>query len=451
MSQQPMQMGNQFDRLPPHSIEAEQCTIASMLLEKECIGDVVQIIDRDCFYQTDHQILFDVLLSLFNSSSPIDTTILREELTKRGLWEEIGGAPYIGQLLNTVPSASHAKHYAGIVREKYVLRSLIAASNETLREAYAPHEKADYLLDRAEHRIFDIAERRVQSEMTPINVALEAAFERIEDRGKRGLDSGYHEIDDLLNGMQDGEMIVVAARPSIGKTAFALNVIEHVSANLKIPSAIFSLEMSRQQLAQRMLCGRADVDAHKVRKGMCSAEEFGKLATVVSEMSKVPIYIDDSPDLTIMNLRAKCRRLKRSQDVKLVVIDYLQMMSAPEIEDGRQQQITAISRGIKSVARELMIPIIAISQLNRASESRDGHKPRMSDLRESGSIEQDADVIMLMHREDYYRASQADFMPDNIAEVIIAKQRNGPTGSVKLHFDLKTTRFRNLDAQLPLI
>jgi replicative DNA helicase len=437
----------QFDRLPPFSIEAEQSLLASMMLDKELIGQVVQIVDREAFYQADHQIIFDVLLKLYEQNKPIDALILREELIKRQLYEEVGGASYLGELLGKVPSAAHGAHYASIVREKALLRSLISASNEILRDAYAPHEKADIVLDNAEKRIFKIAEQKIGNAVVSLESVLHEVYEMIEDRGRRGLESDFREIDDMLNGMQNGEMIIVAARPSMGKTAFAMNVIEAVAANHRMPCAVFSLEMSKQQLAQRMLCSRAAIDAQKVRKGMLQAEEFRKLASVVVELSKAPIWVDDSPGLTILDLRAKARRLKMQHDIKFIMIDYMQLMDNPGVES-RQQQISEISRGIKAVARELEVPVMCLSQLNRASEGRDGHRPRMSDLRESGSIEQDADVIMLLHREDYYRMSEPDFMPDNIAEVIIAKQRNGPTGTVKLTFDNKTTTFKNLAAQI---
>ena len=436
-------ISRQFDKLPPHAIEAEMCLLASMMLDKEMIGQIVQIVDRESFFQADHQIIFDVLLKLYEHNRPIDAVIVREELVKRQLLEEVGGTQYLAAILSTVPSAAHGAHYAGIVREKALLRQLIAASNDILRDAYAPHEQADLVLDKAEKRIFDIAQQKVTGQMVPMEEVLHEVFEMIENRGQRGLETGFFELDDMLNGLQNGEMIVVAARPSMGKTAFAMNIIEHVSADLQAPCAVFSLEMSKQQLAQRMLCSRGQVDAHKLRKGMLSNEEFKQLAVTVGELAKAPIWVDDSPGLTPLELRAKARRLKLQHDVKCIMIDYMQLMDNPGPEN-RQQQISEISRGIKAVARELNIPVLALSQLNRATEGRDGHRPRMSDLRESGSIEQDADVVALLHREDYYRMSEPDFQPDNIAEVIIAKQRNGPTGTVKLTFISRTTRFENL-------
>jgi len=439
-------LARQFDKLPPHDIEAEMCMLASMLLDKEMIGNIVQIVDREALYQADHQIIFDIVVKLYEQNRAIDAVILRDELKKRNLYEEVGGTEYIAAILGKVPSSAHGVHYAGIVREKALLRQLIAASNDILRDAYAPHEKADLVLDKAEKKIFEIAQQKVSGAMVPMEKVLHEVFEMIDSGGKRGIETGFFELDDMLNGLQSGEMIIVAARPSMGKTAFAMNIVEHVAADNRLPCAVFSLEMSKQQLAQRMLCSRGNIDAHKLRKGLLQSHEFAHLANVVGELAKAQIWVDDSPGLTVLELRAKARRLKLQHDIKLLMIDYMQLMDNPG-PDSRQQQISEISRGIKAVARELNIPVVCLSQLNRASEGRDGHRPRMSDLRESGSIEQDADVIMLLHREDYYRMSEPDFQPDNIAEIIIAKQRNGPTGTVKLTFLNKATRFENLSAQ----
>jgi replicative DNA helicase len=438
-------VARQFDRLPPHSIESEMCLLASMMLEKEMIGQAVQLIDRESFYQADHQIIYDVLVKLYELNRPIDSVILFEELVKRQLLEEVGGTAYIAQILNSVPSSAHGMHYAGIVREKAMLRQLIAASNDILRDSYAPYEQADIVLDKAERRIFEIAQKKVGGSMEPMEKVLHEVFEMIENRGQRGLITGFHELDDMLNGLQKGEMIIVAARPSMGKTAMAMNMIEYIAADLRLPCAVFSLEMSKQQLAQRMLCSRGRIDAHKLRKGMLNSQEYTTLATVVGELAKAPVWVDDSAGLTPLELRAKARRLKLQHDVKCIMIDYMQLMDNPGPES-RQQQISEISRAVKSVARELNIPVICLSQLNRMTEGREGHRPRMSDLRESGSIEQDADVVMLLHREDYYRMSEQDFQPDNIAEIIVAKQRNGPTGTIKLTFDNRTTRFNNLSS-----
>src|SRR2546430_15618473 len=360
-------LAGQFDRLPPSAIEAEMCLTASMMLDKEMIGQELQIVDREAFYQADHQILYDILVKLYEQNRPVDAVILREELMKRQLLDEVGGTAYLGQILSSVPSAAHGAHYAGIVREKALLRQLIAASNDILRDAYAPHEQADLVLDKAEKRIFDIAQQKVTGQMVPMEEVLHEVFEMIENRGQRGLETGFFELDDMLNGLQNGEMVVVAARPSMGKTAFAMNVIEHVSADLQAPCAVFSLEMSKQQLAQRMLCSRGQVDAHKLRKGMLSNEEFKQLAVTVGELAKAPIWVDDSPGLTPLELRAKARRLKLQHDVKCIMIDYMQLMDNPG-PGSRQQQISEISRRVKAVARELNIPVICLSQLNRQSE-----------------------------------------------------------------------------------
>jgi len=437
---------SELQRLPPHSMEAEMCLLGSMMLDKEIVGISVGLVERDSFFQPDHQIIYDILIKLFEHNRPITAMSVREELLKRQLLEEVGGTAYLSSILNTVADASQGAHYAGIVREKYMLRQLIAASNEILREAYGPHDRADLVLDNAEKRIFRIAEKKVGQSMVPMQDVLHEVFEASENKDRRGLGTGFFDLDDMLNGLQKGEMIIIAGRPSMGKTALAMSIIEYVAADTRNACAIFSLEMSKQQLAQRMLCSRGAIDAHKLRRGMLQSQEYQKLATVVGELAKAPIWVDDSPSLTPLELRAKARRLKMQHDIQCVMIDYMQLMDNPGPEN-RQQQISEISRSIKAVSRELNVPVLALSQLNRASEGRDGHRPRMSDLRESGSIEQDADVVILLHREDYYKMSEPDFQPDNIAELIIAKQRNGPTGTVKLTFVNRTTRFENLSAQ----
>ena len=434
-------------RLPPHAIEAEACLLASMTLDKDVIGEIVQKVDRTSFYLADHQIIFDALVELWNQNKPIDAVLLRDELSKKQMLEEIGGTAAIAEILGSVPSAAHALHYAQVVRDKAMLRSLIDASNKTLQDAYSPHETVEQVVDRAEKRIFDLAQQKVTGEIASLGSVAESVYEMIEDKNRAGVMTDFIDLDDMLHGLQAGEMIIVAARPSMGKTALAMNLVENVAAK-KIPVGVFSLEMSKQQLAQRMMCSRANIDSQRVRKGMLRNEEYQKLAMMVHELSKFPIWVDDTPGLTIMDLRAKARRLALQRGIGLIMIDYMQLMDGTAGVESRQQQITEISRGIKGIARELNIPVICLSQLNRQSEGRDGHRPRMSDLRESGSIEQDADVVMLLHREDYYKQTEPDFVPDNIAEVIIAKQRNGPTGTVKLTFDNKTTTFRNLASQI---
>ena len=438
-----------FDKIPPHSLPAEQCLIASMMLDKELVGQVLPMIERDALYLADHQIIYAIIRQLYEDNRPIDAVILREELIKRGQLEEIGGTAYLAEILNTVPSAANGMQYAAVVRDKFMLRTLISASNEALRESYAPHESVELVIERAEKRIFEIAQKKISGASSSLGEVAMEVYEMLEGAGRRGLETGFYELDDMLNGLQPGEMIIVAARPSMGKTAFAMNVIEAIGAANQ-GCAVFSLEMSKQQLAQRMMCSRAQIDAQRVRKGLLNANEYQRLAMMVNEMNKMPVWVDDSPGLTPLEFRAKARRLKQQHDIQCIMIDYMQLMDNPGVES-RQQQISEISRSIKAVARELRVPVIALSQLNRQSEGRDGHRPRMSDLRESGSIEQDADVVALLHREDYYRQTEPDFVPDNIAEVIIAKQRNGPTGTVKLTFDNKTTTFKNLASQVDAI
>ena len=433
----------QFDKLPPSSMEAEMCVLGSMMLDKEVIGPVAQLIaEKDAFFQVDHQIIYERLVDLYQQGRSIDPVILREELSKRSLLEEIGGTAYLGQIISTVPSSAHGMHYAQIVREKYMLRQLIAASNQTLREAYAPHEEAKLIVDRAEKRVFEIAQKQVSGNVQSLETVLHEVWEMITGKGQQGLMTGFHDMDDMLNGLQKGEMVIVAARPSMGKTAFAMNLVEGISADQQIPCAVFSMEMSKHQLAQRMLCSRGNIDSHKLRKGMLSQEDHQKLAVTVGELAKAPIFVDDSSGLTVLDLRAKSRRLVREHNIQCIMIDYMQLMDNPG-PDSRQQQISEISRGIKAVARELNIPVICLSQLNRGSEGREDRRPRMSDLRESGAIEQDADVVMLLHREDYYNQNQPDFQQTNVAEIIVAKQRNGPTGTIEMIFDGRSTRFRN--------
>ena len=430
-----------FDRLPPHSIEAEMCTLASMMLDKQLAESVVSMLDGESFYLTDHKIIFDTIRSLIVESRPVDAVILRDELKRTNQLDAIGGAAYIAQILSSVPSAAHGLEYAGRVREKSLLRLMIGLSDNITRRAYAGAEDADTLLDAAAGEMFKLAERRITNPMQHLGDVAAQVYEMLEDKGRKGVETGFWDLDDMLNGLQPGEMIVVAARPSMGKTAFSMNVMQQIAAQ-NVPVGVFSLEMSSQQLAQRMLCSVAMVDAQRVRKGQLTNDEYQRLAKVVVQMRKMPIFVDDSPQLTPLDLRTKARRLKHEHDVRALMIDYMQLMDNPGPES-RQQQISEISRGIKAVARELGVPVIALSQLNRASENRDGHKPRMSDLRESGSIEQDADVVALLHREDYYHKADANYIPTNLAEVIIAKQRNGPTGTVELVFDGNTATFKN--------
>jgi replicative DNA helicase len=437
-------------RSMPESLPAEAAVIGSMIVDPRCIGDVIEILSREAFYHTEHQILFDAILALYekNRGEGIDGVLVRDEVDRHGQLDQIGGLEYLSRVMETVPSAANVVYYAEIVREKMLLRETISAATEILNSAYDESGSARGKLDQAEQRIFSVTNKRITSSAEAMKDLVTKTFELIEKREGThvtGLASGYYELDDLTCGLQKGEMIIVAGRPSMGKTAFALNIAEHIGIVDKTPLLIFSLEMGKQQLAERFLCSYSGVDSQLVRKGMLDTNHYQKLVEGCGVISEAPIFIDDTPALSPLEMRAKARRLKRSHDIQCIMVDYMQLMhlGTGRVES-RQQEIGAISRYTKSLARELNVPVVMLSQLNRAAEGREGHRPRMSDLRESGSIEQDADVIMLLHREDYYQRGVPDYEPTHVAEVIIAKQRNGPTDTVKLTFLEKCTRFENL-------
>ncbi|TKJ39316.1 MAG: replicative DNA helicase [Planctomycetes bacterium B3_Pla] len=436
-------------RSMPESLAAEAAVLGSMLIDPECIGDVVELVERDAFYRIEHRHIFEALISLYekNKGVGIDAVLLRDELVTRNCLEEVGGVEYIGKILDSVPSSANVAYYASVVKDKMLLRELIATAGAILDKAYDQTGEPAEVLDDAEGKMFAITDRNVTGSAAALKDLVVRSFELIENRqGSHvtGLDTGFYELNDMTCGLQDGEMIIVAGRPSMGKTSLALNIAEHLGLVEKTPLAIFSLEMGRQQLAERFLCSISGIDSQKVRRGLLSDEHYKKLADACAELSEAPIYIDDTSTLTPLELRARARRLKSKHNIQCVIVDYLQLMhlGSGRIES-RQQEITTISRYLKALARELSIPVVVMSQLNRSPEGREGHRPRMSDLRESGSIEQDADVVMLLHREDYYHRGEDAYEPNNTAELIIAKQRNGPTGSVKLTFMEKTTRFEN--------
>ncbi len=431
----------------PESLAAEAAVLGSMIIDPECIGQVVGLLGRDAFYRIEHQHIFDALAGLYERGVGIDAVLLRDELEKRGQLEAVGGVEYLARVMESVPSSANIAYYAGIVKDKMLLRELIQVATEILNEAYGDAGDTRQVLDEAERRIFAVTDKNISSSVVALKDLVTAVYELIEKRqGSHvtGLATGYHELDNLTCGLQGGEMIIVAGRPSMGKTSLALNIAEHIGLVEKAPVAIFSLEMGKQQLAERFLCSVGEIESQKVRKGFLSTEHYQKLVEACGQLSQAPIFIDDTSALTPLELRAKARRLKNLHDIRCIVVDYLQLMSLGTSRiESRQQEITAISRYIKALARELNIPVVVLSQLNRAPEGREGHRPRMSDLRESGSIEQDADVVMLLHREDYYRRGEEDYQEDNTAELIIAKQRNGPTDTVKLVFREKITRFEN--------
>lgn len=438
-----------IDRVPPHDLAAEAGVLGSMIIDTQCIGPVCMFLQKaEMFFKEENQIVFRVLTGLYESNTPVDAMILFSTLKSKNLLEAVGGLDYIKDLANSVPTSAHAEYYAAIVKEKAMLRSLISACTTTLRDCFESGDTADSVLNRGEARIFEIANQKISNHAVPLTDVLHETFEMLDRQNGEhfsGVTSGFLELDNLTSGLQRGEMIIIAARPSVGKTAFAMNIIEHVGIDKKMPCAVFSLEMSKQQLAQRMLCSRSGVDSHKLRRGMLTKQDRDRLSYAVGELSQGQVFIDDTPGLTLMDLRTKARRLKLQYNIELLALDYLQLMEAPGRADNRQQEIASISRGVKALARELSIPILCLSQLNRASESEQ-RLPRTSDLRESGSIEQDADVVMLLHRESVmHRGDQEwrDANPDKLNEalVIIAKQRNGPCDNVKLTFLEGQTRF----------
>jgi replicative DNA helicase len=430
--------------VPPHSIAAEVCTLGSMILHSPAIDIVVQIVEGEHFYRQAHRLIFDALVHMKDVRKEIDLVTLREELNRRGHLDQIGGVEYLVQLVDGTPSHANAEYYARIVRDKAMLRGLIVAGTDIVREAYESPDEPAEVVERAEQKVFEIASARIGDQAVALKGLLEQTFEQLmanEGELITGLASGYHQLDELTAGFQKGEMIILAARPSMGKTSFLLNVAEYMAVMDNRPVALFSLEMSRGQIAQRVLAAHSRFDLRQMRRGMIGSDDWGRLKVAAGDLEQAPVFIDDSAELTILQLRAKARRLAAAYNIQAVFIDYLQLMSYAGRADSRQQQITEISRGLKALARELNVPVIAAAQLNRGPEDRDQHRPRMSDLRESGSIEQDADVVMLLHCEDYYHRGEANYVPTEITELIVAKQRNGPTGIVRLVFLPNCTRF----------
>jgi replicative DNA helicase len=438
-----------FDRLPPQNIEAEQAVLGGMLLDNEVIHDVVQLLQPEAFLRHAHSKIYSAIVDLYNQGQNIDPLILYEELRRRGQLEDAGQGEltdeYIAEIVDSTPTAANAEYYAKIVREKAVGRRLIHASTEILREAYDQSETADELLSHAEQRIFEIAQSRNVSETHHIADVVAHAFDRLHHRSEQGghvlsgLPTGFVELDDLTSGLQNSELIVIAARPSVGKTAFALNIAQHAAVEERKGVFIASLEQSKLELAERLLCSMARVDGHKLRSGRLSSHDISLLMDAANELRPAPLFIDDTPGRTLLQISAAARRLKMRHDINLIVIDYLQLIESENRRDSRQDQISQISRRLKGLARELNVPVIALSQLNRSPEMREGHRPRLADLRESGAIEQDADVVILLNRPELYDKESKP----GVAEVIVGKQRNGPTGDVELTFLKSFTRFEN--------
>jgi len=442
-----------YEKLPPQSIEAEQAVLGALLIDPHAITKVVEALAPERFYKQAHRYVYAAIIKLFNHNEPIDVVTVSEHLKAIDKLELIGGRAYVNDLALSVITSANIEYYSKIVTEKYVLRELIKAGSEIASLGYED-EGVERAVDMAEQLIFSISQRKVESNLTAVGDIVGDSYNRIEQRYNNredltGIPSGFYDLDALTAGFQPSDLIIIAARPSMGKTAFCLNIAQEVGIRKKLPVAVFSLEMSKEQLVQRMLCSEAEIDSNRLRTGHMHAEDWSKLANVMGDMGDSPIFIDDSPGATVTDIRAKCRRLSmehKGKPLGLVIIDYLQLMeSAGSKKNDRVQEISSISRGLKNLARELKVPIIALSQLSRAVEARQNKKPMLSDLRESGSIEQDADIVMFIYRDEYYN-------PDNIdmkgkSEIIIAKQRNGPIGSVELLFQGNITRFKNPASQ----
>lgn len=425
------------DRLPPQSPEAERSTLGSMLRDNAVINDVLQFLDTENFYFDAHQKIFQAIKTIYNDGHPVDILILSHHLQQAKQLEDVGGSVYLGELWEAAPTAANAEYYAKIVRDKSIIRSLIHSSTEILRDAYDQVQPAEELLGSAERKILDIAEKGVTSNTHTIQMAIKEVYDRMDQRARRkdpnaisGIASGFIDLDQLTAGFQNSELVILAARPSVGKTAMALNIVRHVIVEDKLPVLFVSLEQSRIELAERLLVSQARVDSQKLRKGHPSGDDMGKLIAAGDLLSDSLLFIDDSPSQGMLRITANARRLQIRNQIRLVVIDYLQLIEPENRRDPRQEQVAQISRRLKHLARELEIPVIALAQVNRTSEDRQDHRPRLADLRESGSIEQDADTVLMLHRPGRFGGAQED----NIIEVIVAKQRNGPTGELTLAY-----------------
>ncbi|MCK5685350.1 replicative DNA helicase [bacterium] len=432
-------------RLPPQNSEAESAILGAILLENNCMGGATESLTPDSFYKIENKKIFSSMLSLYNKEQPIDLITLPEELKKSGDLEKIGGPAYIRELLNLLPTTAHFASYVSMVYDKNILRELISCATSIIENSYSQEADTRTILDESEHVIFSIAQNRTKKDFVQLKDVIHDTFDMIHELYENkehitGVPTGYTEFDKMTSGLNKSDLVILAARPSMGKTAFALNVAENVAA-AGHRVAIFSLEMSVQQLAMRLLSSVANVDAQKIRNGFIAADDWHPLTMAASKLMELPIFIDDSSSLTLMEIKNKARRLKSQHKIEVIIIDYLQLMHLGRKSESRQQEVSEMSRSLKSLARELDIPIVALSQLSRAVESRPNKRPMLSDLRESGSIEQDADIVIFLYRDEYYND---DSEMAGIAEVIIGKQRNGPVGTVKLQWDSDVARFGNL-------
>ena len=431
----------------PQSIEAEQSVIGSMIIDKSAIARVLEGLEEEDFYRDGHKIIYKTILEMFRNDIAIDLLTLLEYLKSTDMLERAGGVTYITELSSSVPTTANLSAYIKIVSDKSTLRKLIKASTAIIEESYNNQSQVENVVDVAEKKIFNIAEKRTTKDFEPLSDVLERGFAQIEKLFNNkdeltGVGSGFTDLDSKTSGFQSGDMILIAARPSMGKTTFALNIAEHAALREHKSVVIFSLEMSKEQLAYKLLCSEANVDMLKLRTGTLEDKDWENIAMAAGPLSKAKVYIDDTAGVTVMEMRSKCRRLKIEYGIDLIVIDYLQLMSGGAGSDNRQQEVSEISRSIKALAKEMECPVIALSQLSRAPEQRADHRPMLSDLRESGSIEQDADIVMFLYRDEYYNKETED---KNIGECIIAKQRNGPVGTARLAWLGQYSKFGNLD------
>ena len=438
-------MSEMIQRIPPNSVEAEQSVLGAMLLDKEAISTATELISGEDFYREAHKEIFEAIVDIYDRGEPVDLITLTEKLKTRNTLDAVGGITFLTNLMDAVPTTHNVKYYAKIIEDKSLLRRLIKSSNEIIGKSYQASEEIGEIIDDAEKSIFNISLNRSTQGFTHVKNILNVNFDKIEElylnKGRiTGVPTGFTDLDGKLSGLQKSDLVLVAARPSMGKSSFMMNIVQYAAVRDKITTAIFSLEMSKEQLTQRLLCAEALIDAHRLRIGDINEEEWVKLARAMGPLSEAPIFIDDTPAISITEMRAKCRRLKLEHNLGLIVIDYLQLMQGKSSSESRQQEISEISRSLKALAREINVPVVALSQLSRAPEMRADHRPILSDLRESGAIEQDADVVMFLYRDEYYHP---DTDKKNIGEVIISKQRNGPTGTVELVWLGQFTKFVN--------
>ena len=439
------------ERTLPHNLEAEKSVLGAILIHNDAFNHAAEVIDARDFFRDAHRRIFDKMISLSERSEAIDLVTLKEELRRSGELDEVGGPAYIASLADGVPRTANVEHYARIVKEKATLRNLIHSANRILADAYQAEEDADLILDGAEKAIFEIAEDRIREGFVPLRDLVQSSFATIEKLQQHkglvtGVPTGFVDLDEMTSGLQPSDLVLIAARPSMGKTSLVLNIAQHIGTQTDMIVGFFSLEMSKEQLFMRMLTSEARIDAHRFRSGYLNEKDYGRLSHALGTLAEARVFIDDTASIGVLEMRAKARRLQAEHGLHLLVIDYIQLMQGRGRFESRQQELASISRSLKGLAKELKVPIVALSQLSRAPETRSDHRPQLSDLRESGALEQDADLVMFIFREEQYRTEdeQPNQAVESVAEIIVGKQRNGPTGVVKLAFIKEHTRFENL-------